>query len=75
MALPPAAPDRHLKHRRSIDVQIHACGNGRWEVDAGITDVKTCDVQLASACDRRPVYRAGTRAPRGPCPLFLKPSK
>jgi hypothetical protein len=47
MALPTAAPDRQLKHRRSIDVQIYACGNGLWEVDAEITDVKTHDAALA----------------------------
>lgn len=47
MALPPAAPERQLKHRRRIDVQIHARGNGLWEVDAEITDVKTYDTVLA----------------------------
>ena len=41
MALPPAAPERQLKHRRSINVQIYARGNGLWEVDAEIVDVKT----------------------------------
>ncbi|MBK7533267.1 DUF2889 domain-containing protein [Piscinibacter sp.] len=47
MALPPAAPERQLKHRRSINVQIYARGNGLWEVDAEITDVKTRDAKLA----------------------------
>jgi len=47
MALPPAAPERQLKHRRSVSVQIYACGNGRWQVDAEITDVKTRDAKLA----------------------------
>jgi len=47
MALPTAAPDRQFKHRRRIDVQIHARGNGLWEVDAEITDVKTRDTRLA----------------------------
>ena len=41
MSLPPAAPQRQLKHRRQIDVQVFACGNGLWEVDAVLTDVKT----------------------------------
>ena len=45
MALPPAAPERELKHRRSINVQIYARGNGLWEVDAEIVDVKTRDSQ------------------------------
>ena len=47
MALPTAAPERKLQHRRSIEVQIYARGNGLWEVDAQITDVKTRDVALA----------------------------
>jgi Protein of unknown function (DUF2889) len=46
MALPSAAPDRQLRHRRSIDVQIFARGNGLWEVDARILDLKTIDVEL-----------------------------
>ena len=41
MTLPQAAATRQLKHRRQIDVQVYACGNGRWEVDATLTDTKT----------------------------------
>jgi Protein of unknown function (DUF2889) len=41
MTLPPAAPDRQLKHRRQIDVQVFSRGNGLWEVDAVLSDVKT----------------------------------
>ncbi|MBL0092581.1 MAG: DUF2889 domain-containing protein [Piscinibacter sp.] len=52
MALPPAAPERQLKHRRSINVQIYARGNGLWEVDAEITDVKTRDAKLAGGLRR-----------------------
>ena len=48
MALPTAASDRQPKHRRSIDVQIYARGNGLWEVDARITDVRSLDTQLAT---------------------------
>ena len=48
MALPTAAPERLLKHRRSIDVQIDARGNGLWEVDAQVKDTKTYDAALAS---------------------------
>jgi hypothetical protein len=48
MALPSAAPERQLKHSRHIDVQIFARGNGLWEVDAVITDVKTRDADLAN---------------------------
>ena len=47
MALPPPAPQRTLKHRRNIDVQVFSRGNGLWEVDAHITDIKTRDAQLA----------------------------
>ncbi len=48
MALPTAAPARKLKHRRSIDVQIYARGNGLWEVDAEIRDTKTRNALLAT---------------------------
>jgi len=47
MALPTAAPERQLKHRRSIDVHIYARGNGLWEVDARLIDTKTRDATLA----------------------------
>jgi len=47
MPLPPAAPERKLKHRRSIDVQIYARGNGLWEVDAHITDVRTRETRMS----------------------------
>ena len=48
MALPTAASDRQLKHRRSIDVQIYARGEGLWEVDAHITDVRSCETCMAT---------------------------
>ena len=47
MALPPAAPSRQLKHRRSIDVQIYSRGDGLWEVEAELRDTKTRDAPLA----------------------------
>jgi len=47
MALPPAAPRRTLQHTRSIDVEVFARGDGLWEVDARLADVKTRDVKLA----------------------------
>lgn len=52
MALPTAAPHRQLKHRRRIDVQVHSRGNGLWEVDAEISDVKTRDVPMAGGTRR-----------------------
>lgn len=48
MALPPATPDRQPKHRRCIDVQVFARGDGLWEVDARITDTKARDWPLSS---------------------------
>ena len=48
MSLPPAAPQRQLKHRRQIDVQVYSRGNGLWEVDAVLTDTKTRDVPMAT---------------------------
>ena len=47
MSLPPAAPQRQLKHRRQIDVQVYARGNGLWEVDALLIDTKTRVAQMA----------------------------
>lgn len=55
MTLPTPAPERQLKHRRQIDVQVFARGSGLWEVDATISDVKT--LSLAMADGERP---AGT---------------
>ena len=47
MALPRAAANRQLTHRRAIDVQVYARGDGLWEVDATIADTKTRDAPLA----------------------------
>jgi hypothetical protein len=46
MTLPQAAAARQLKHRRQIDVQVYARGDGLWEVDATLTDVKTREVPM-----------------------------
>ena len=48
MALPTAASDRQLKHRRSIDVQIYTRGNGLWEVDAHISDVRSRETRMVN---------------------------
>jgi hypothetical protein len=48
MALPTAASTRTLKHRRRIDIEVFARGNGLWEVDAQLSDVRTDDVTLAT---------------------------
>ena len=47
MALPDAAPARTLQHRRSIDIEVFARGDGLWEVDARLVDVKTREARLA----------------------------
>lgn len=47
MTLPQAAAERQLKHRRQIDVQVFARGDGLWEVDALLIDVKTHDIRMA----------------------------
>ena len=41
MPLPPADPQRQLKHQRSIQVQAYARADGLWEVDAFVRDTKT----------------------------------
>ncbi len=52
MALPPAATERQLKHRRSIDVQVYGRGDGLWEVDARLTDIKTRDTPMVGGMRR-----------------------
>jgi len=52
MALPPAAPERQLKHRRSIDVQVFARSDGLWDVDARLIDTKTRDVPMHTGVRR-----------------------
>lgn len=41
MPLPPADPQRQLKHQRSIQVEAYARPDGLWEVDAFVRDTKT----------------------------------
>jgi hypothetical protein len=47
MTLPPAAAQRQLKHRRQIDVQVYARGNGLWEVDATLVDVRSRETPMS----------------------------
>jgi hypothetical protein len=49
MPLPRAAAQRQLKHRRTLDVQVYARGNGQWEVDATLVDVKTRTANMVDA--------------------------
>jgi hypothetical protein len=54
MPLPPADPQRQLKHQRSIEIQAYARPDGLWEVDAFVRDTKT-----------RPTTGAGRERPAG----------
>ena len=47
MPLPPAAPQRQLKHRRQIDVQVFSRGDGLWDVDATIVDVRSRETPMS----------------------------
>ena len=47
MTLPLAAAQRQLKHRRQIDVQVYARGQGLWEVDATIVDVRSRETPMS----------------------------
>jgi hypothetical protein len=47
MTLPPAAAQRQLTHRRQIDVQVYARGNGLWEVDATLVDVRSRETPMS----------------------------
>jgi hypothetical protein len=49
MTLPSAAASREPKHRRQIDVQVFLRGDGLWEADATLIDVKARDVLLGGA--------------------------
>jgi len=46
MALPPASPQRQLRHRRHIELEVFERGDGLWEVDARLRDIKPFDLQL-----------------------------
>jgi len=48
MALPSAATSRTLQHRRSIAIEVFARGDGLWEVDARLTDLRTREAKLPS---------------------------
>ena len=46
MPLPPPSPQRRLKHRRNLSVEVFARDDGLWEVDALLTDIKTRDAPM-----------------------------
>ena len=55
MPLSPPVP-RALRHTRAIEVEAFARGDGLWDLDARITDVKLADVTLASGVRRGGEY-------------------
>lgn len=52
MSLSFPSSERRLLHRRAIDVQVYARDDGLYEVEAGLSDVKTRDLPLASGLRR-----------------------
>jgi len=46
MPLPPDSPQRQLKHRRRLDIEIYSRPDGLWEVEAELTDTKTRVAQM-----------------------------
>ncbi|MFM1855311.1 MAG: hypothetical protein RLZ83_620 [Pseudomonadota bacterium] len=55
MTLPAPHPERRLKHRRTLEVEVHARPDHLWEVEALLTDVKTTDAPMSEG-----VRKAGT---------------
>jgi hypothetical protein len=49
MPIPSPSPQRRLKHRRTIIVEVFAREDGLWEVDALLTDVKTRDARMVDS--------------------------
>lgn len=47
MTMPTPHPQRQLKHRRSLEVEVFRRPDGLWEVDALLRDVKTRDAPMA----------------------------
>ncbi|QPF76085.1 DUF2889 domain-containing protein [Roseateles sp. DAIF2] len=52
MSLLTPASERQLLHRRAIDVQVFARGDGLFDVEATLQDLKTRDIPLASGLRR-----------------------
>lgn len=46
MPFPSPSPQRRLKHRRTLSVEVFAADDGLWEVDATLSDIKTRDAQM-----------------------------
>lgn len=46
MALPPPNPQRQLRHRRHIELEVFERDDGLWEVDAKLTDTKPFDLTI-----------------------------
>lgn len=52
MHLPTPTAERRLMHRRAINVQVYACADSLYEVEAELSDIKSIDVPLASGVRR-----------------------
>lgn len=46
MPIPSPSPQRRLKHRRTLGIEVFARDDGLWEVDAQLIDIKTRDAQM-----------------------------
>lgn len=46
MPIPSPSPQRRLKHRRTLAIEVFGRDDGLWEVDALLTDVKTRDAPM-----------------------------
>jgi hypothetical protein len=46
MPIPAPCAQRQLKHRRNIDVTVYGRADGRWEVEARLSDTKTRDITM-----------------------------
>lgn len=63
MSSPPATPTRRLLHRRTLQVEVAALGDGRWEACAELVDVKTSDRMMVDGLRAAgvPVHQLGVR--------------
>lgn len=63
MSSPPAPPTRRLLHRRTLQVEVVALGDGRWEACAELVDIKTSDRTMIDGLRPAgtPIHQLGVR--------------
>ena len=63
MSFPPDTPTRRLLHRRTLQVEVAALGDGRWEASAELVDVKTSDRMMVDGPRPAgtPIHQLGVR--------------